>query len=184
MLVLLIAIFISLAAVSPPSADSHPLAKADEGFVQCYEPNDLAKTCRSIAAYKNDGDGIWDNIAVVLLAPTQPITLETVTPVRVKNGAVCGYIRNDDILKGKLRISGQLIPDEKAASILGKVAVGMAPLMHKEICTEYVQRPNGLIAKARIEGGTPEIPDQGVKWVLPSDGYRVAPNVTANAAGG
>ena len=178
----LLAVMALVAAALAPDESGGPLHKSDEGYVQCYEPNDAAKTCQSLAAYNRNIDGTWDNTAIVLLAPKQPITLETVTPVTLKQGAVCGYIRSEDVLRGKLRFSGEPISDEKAAPILIRIAAGMTTLVNKEICTEYVQGPNDLIAKSKIEGGTTPIPDQHVRWILPSDGYIVAPASAESAA--
>lgn len=177
-----IGILALLAAATTSNGSDDPLSKSDEGLVQCYEPNDVAKTCLSLASYKRNSDGTWDNTAIVLLSRNQPVTLETVTLVRVKNEAVCGYIRSEDVLRGKIRFSGQLLPDEKAAPILVKVAAGMAPLMGKEICTVYVQIQDDLIAKGKIEGGTTPVLEQRVKWIHLSDGYAVAPAATESGA--
>ncbi len=163
-----------MAAASAAGSLGGPLDDAEAGLVQCYEPNDAAKTCRSMASYSKNPDGTWDNTAVVELSPGQPVSLETVTPVRIEDGAVCGYIRRDDVLKGKLRLSGKLIPGDKARPILEKIADGMSPLMGKEICTKYVRINNELVAKGAVEGGNDPVPDQRVKWVKPTDGYSVA----------
>jgi hypothetical protein len=163
----------ALIAVAASDADTLPLAKSDGGFVQCYEPDDVAKTCRSIAAYKRNAAGTWDNIAIVQLDPEHPVVLETVTPVSVKNHAVCGYVRPEDVLRGKLRVSGIALPDDKAAPALAKIAAAMAPMLNKEICTTYVQGPGSLVAKATVEGWTTPVPDQRVRWILPTDGYTV-----------
>ncbi len=172
----LLVIVAMLSAATSATEDSQPLAKADKGFAQCYEPDDDAKTCQSIATYKKTTDGNWENTALVLISHTQPVTLETVSLVSVKNGAVCGYVRADDVMKGTLRFSGQPLPSEKAAAVLPKIAESMASVFDKEICTRYLPGPDGLlVTKATIEGGKPEIPEQRVKWVLPSDGYTVAP---------
>lgn len=173
-----IAALIILTDAAIHSDDGDPLAKAEQGYLQCYEPNEVTKTCRSLASYKRNADGTWDNTAIVLLAPNQPITLETVTPVSIKDGAVCGFIRREDVLKGKLRFSGQLVPDDKAASALASIAESMTPLMNKEICTSYVASQTDLTAKAKIAGETMSVPDQRVKWVPTLGGYSVAPNPT------
>ena len=175
------AVLTLVAAATVPADSDGPLHKSEEGYVQCYEPDDTAKTCQSLAAYKRNADGTWDNTAIVLLAPKQPITLETVTTVSVKHGAICGYIRSEDVLRGKLRISGQSIPPEKAAPILIKIAESMATLTNKEICTEYLPSQDDLLARINIEGGVTPIPDQRVRWMLPSDGYTVAPASTESA---
>lgn len=172
MLPLIIAATIS--AGGAPAIDQHPLDKASEGFVQCYEPDDAAKTCLSIAAYKANDDGTWDNTATLLISPKGPVTLETVTPVRLDGTAVCGSISSEDIYSGKLAISGTPVPSEKAGPMLEKIVAGMAPLLNRQICTTYLKSPNGLVAKGQIEGWTKDVPEQRVEWVLPSQGYRVA----------
>ena len=160
-------ILASLLAVTPS-----PLAKAEAGFVQCYQPNQAAKTCQSIASYKRNGDGTWANTAVVALSPRHPITLETTTPVHLDaQGAVCGQIRKDDVLTGKLAYAGQQLPGDKAAPILARIADGMAYLMGKEICTTYLADGAGMIAKATIDGQPAPMPDQKVIWIKPEDGY-------------
>lgn len=173
---LVIDLLLSLAAGIASGNNIDPLVKADEGLMQCYEPNDSAKTCRSIASYQRNGNGTWANTAIILLSQSQPITLQTVTQVYVKAGAVCGYVRKEQVLNGKIQYAGQPIPDEKAATILAKVAEGMAPYLDREVCTEYVQVQDELIAKGKIEGGAaPLLPDQRVRWIRPSEGYHVAP---------
>jgi hypothetical protein len=168
-----IELLVALIAASATDVDTSPLTKSDGGFVQCYEPDDTAKTCRSIAAYRRSGAGTWDNIAIVSIDPGHPVSFETITPVSVKNGAVCGYIRLADLLKGKLRVSGEALPDDKAAPVLAKIAAAMAPMLNREICTTYVQRQGSLVATATVGGLTTPVPDQRVRWILPSDGYTV-----------
>ena len=160
-------ILATLLAVTPA-----PLAKAEAGFMQCYQPDQTAKTCQSIASYKPNGDGTWVNTAVVALSPRQPITLETTTPVHLNaEGAICGQIRRDDVMKGKLAYAGQQLPDDKAAPILARIADGMAPMMGKEICTTYLADGAGMIAKVTIDGQSAPMPDQKVIWIRPEDGY-------------
>lgn len=164
-----------LVAAAGPLITAQPLAKAAEGWVQCYEPDESLKTCQSIAAYKQNGDGSWDNTAIVSISPTQPMTIETVTTVREENGAVCGYIRRADIMNGTLRLSGKPVPPGKALPLLRNFANGMAPMLDRKICTTYAESFSGMIATASFEGADFAVPEQRVIWVLPSHGYRVAP---------
>lgn len=174
-----VALLAYAAAPTHPTAGG-PLARAESGFVQCYEPNETSKTCASIASYKRNDDDTWNNTAVVLLSPNEPVTLKTTTPVQIKEGAVCGFIRRADIMQGELRVSGQVVPAEQATPALAKIADGMASLMDREICTEYLEAGDIWVAKARISAGTVAVPDQRVKWVLPSQGYSVMPAQAAN----
>jgi hypothetical protein len=152
-----------------------PLAQADDGMIQCYGPNETAKSCQSIASYRRNADGTYANTAIVLLAPSPIVTLETVTTVTIEDGAVCGFIRKTDIANGKLSISNKAVPAAQAAPLLEKVSLAMASLVDRKICTRYVPAGTGLTAKATVAGETDPIPDQAVKWVKPSDGYTVAP---------
>jgi hypothetical protein len=163
-------------AVAPVhAAGANALSPAEKGLAQCYEPNTATKTCASLATYKRNDDGTWDNTAVVLLDPQKPITLETTTSVTIRDGAVCGSIRKADVLGGHVKVAGQLIPADQSAGALASIAEGMGPMMDREICTAYIETADGLVAKAKIAGMTGALPDQRVKWVLPSDGYSVAP---------
>ena len=175
----MLTVFLSTAllAATPMSAASpvplnNPLAQAEAGFEQCYQPDQTAKTCGSIASYRRNGDGTWANTALVALSPRQPITLETVSVVRVNEaGAVCGQIIKDDVMKGKLALAGQPLPDDKSAVLLARIADSMAPLMGKDICTTYLPDGAGFIAKATIDGKPANLPDQKVIWIRPEDGY-------------
>lgn len=163
------AAFGATAAPAPPN----PLALAEKGQLQCYRPDVQKKTCQSIAAYRRTGPGTYDNKALVALAPNA--TLETDTPVVIKAGAVCGFVRAQDVLAGTLRVDGRIVEPDKAKPILERVAQAMAPMADKEICTRYEPSGMDLAAKAFVEGA--ERPDLNVtvKWITPSEGYTVTP---------
>jgi hypothetical protein len=153
----------------------NPLAPAMRGQMQCHQPDDKRRTCRSIATYTRDSIGSYSNKAIVLISSAGPVTLETVTPVTVEAGAVCGSIRAEDIMQGKLRVADRLLSDEEAKPVLLRVSQSMTPVMGKRICTSYVTAQTGVIAKASIDGVYRAESDQTVKWVQPADGYVVAP---------
>lgn len=102
-----------IAATGTLPAAADPLMPARHGEAQCYTPDQARKTCRSLAYYDARSTLSYDNRAVVLISAAEPVTLETVTPVVVRAGAVCGAIRADDVQSGKLIVSGrQLTADE------------------------------------------------------------------------
>lgn len=162
---------------STASADTsmNPLQEARNGSVQCYQPDDQQRTCRSIASYVPTGETTYANKAVVLLSPNGPVILETITPVTIRAGAVCGFIRAEDVRAGKLHVAGRLLTDAEAAPMLGQVVQSMSGIMGQEICTSYVQTADGLTAKATMNGVYQAGADQRVKWVQPADGYSVTP---------
>ncbi len=165
----------ALAASKVPVALSNPLDPAIKGQMQCHQPDVKRRTCRSIATYRKGPSGSYSNKAIVLISSAGPVTLETVTPVTVEAGAVCGSIRAEDIMRGKLRVADRLLSDDEARPVLLRVSQSMTQVMGKRICTSYVTAQTGLIAKASIDGVYRPESDQTVKWVRPTDGYVVAP---------
>jgi hypothetical protein len=150
-----------------------PLANAEAGMLQCYRPNDAARTCQSIASYRRTGPGTYDNKAVIPVSDT--ITLETHTPVMLKGDAVCGFIRQDDIIAGTLRVGGERVDPEKARPMLERLGQAAAPMTGKEICTRYVPSGADLTAKISIAGQYRPEQDETVKWISAEDRYTVTP---------
>jgi hypothetical protein len=155
------------------SAVADPLASAEAGQVQCYRPDTVRKTCQSIASYTRSGAGTYDNKALV--AVNDEATLETHTSVIVRGDAVCGYIRGEDMLAGTVRLRGNVVPPEEARPVLQKIAESVVPFAGKEVCTRYERSGEGLTAKVSIAGRYRPDQDVAVRWIGPSEGYRVIP---------
>lgn len=152
-----------------------PLEPAAEGKMQCYVPNLERKTCASLALYKLNPDGTYANTAIVLLNKAPVVLMETVTPVRIVSGAVCGTIQAEDIAKARLTVNGQVLTAEQAAPALAQVSAAMATIEGRDICTTYIDNGLNLTAKSTIDGVAQPAMDQAVKWVDPKEGYAVAP---------
>jgi hypothetical protein len=159
---------------APLQDSGDPLAPAQDGKLQCYSPDRANKTCQSLAGYVRDGRGGYRNSAEVLLAKAPRLTLETVTPVTIKSGAVCGFIRKQDIDAGIVRQDGAPITGEAAQRILDAASRAVAPLADQEICTNYIADGDHWIARGTMGGAAGKLPDQMVIWVSHADGYRVA----------
>lgn len=167
-----IVIAASAAAQSVP-APANPLAITEKGFLQCYRPDLQNKTCLSIAAYKPSGPDTYDNKALIPISKNA--TLETHTLVVLKEGAVCGSIRREDMTSGLLRVDNREIDPITAKPFLERIAQAMAPFAGKEICTRYEVSGDGFTAKVTIDGTYRPDQDQSVIWVSLSDGYTVTP---------
>jgi hypothetical protein len=172
---MLILTAMALATANKSVGAKDPIALVAKGQLECHQPDDKKRTCRSIASYQRRPDGSYNNTAIILVSNSGPTTFEASTPVTVRAGAVCGMVRAEDISKGKLRVANRLLSDSEAAPILAQVAKAMKPMFDKEICTSYVRSPNGLTAKATIDGVYRSDADQPVKWVKPKEGYTVSP---------
>jgi hypothetical protein len=163
----------AMAAGAAPAVYPDPLGPAAAGRLQCYEPNEQKKTCTSIAGYRALGGGRYANTATVALTPDASVTLESVTNVVIRQGAVCGKIAAGDIASAKLRMSGRLLSDQEAAPYLAQIVEAMKPDFDKEICTRYEAAGAGLVAKGTVDGQA--FQERAVKWISPKDGYVVGP---------
>ena len=152
---------------------ANPLARADNGMLQCYRPDVQTKTCQSIAAYERTGPGAYVNMATIPVS--KDATLETHTPVIIKGGAVCGAIRSEDITAGVLRLRGRAVDTATAKAALERIAEGVRPLTGQEVCTRYEQSGLDFIARVTVAGSRRPDQDRLVKWIALSDGYTIAP---------
>lgn len=166
-----------LAVIAAASAAyAAPLTPAATGQIQCYVPDTAKKTCASMAYYVARDDGSFDNRAVVLINKAPAVTLDTTTRVTIKNGAVCGALRAEDIAAGKVTAGGRTMTADEASPVLNSITQALTPVIGHEICTAFVPDASGkLTAQATMDGQRQAEQDQPVLWVSPSDGYTVAP---------
>ena len=153
-----------------------PIGPAASGQLQCYMPDAARKTCNSLAGYRSNANGGIDNFATVLLSKMPVLTMQTVSPVEIKMGQVCGKIRKQDIDVAKFTLGGQPVNEQQAAQLRAQLLMAFQNVFDHDVCTGYVNQGGNLIAKAVIDGmPAPASADQPVMWVSPSDGYQVGP---------
>ena len=158
-------------AASLPS----PIAPAGQGQLQCYTPDVVRKTCRSLAAYKRTPDGLIDNTAIVLIAPNPALVMTTDSPVTIKAGQVCGFIQPNDIATAAFSLADRPATAEQTRTLQQKMQLAMKGIFGHEICTDYVPLRNSFRAKATVDGVAQPTMDEEVIWVQPTDGYKVSP---------
>ena len=161
-------------ADAPAQAYPNPLTPAGRGQIQCYAPTDR-KTCASMSVYTAKGDGTFANTNTIMMSKKPVVLIKMTTPVTIKNDAVCGTVRAQDITAGSLNVDGQAVPADQAAVLLAKVAASAGGIVGHEICTSYVGDGSGFTAKATMDGVPQPNQNQPVIWVTPDDGYTVAP---------
>lgn len=170
----MLALVVILAGLQGSPAVADPLAPARAGKMQCHMPNTATKSCLSLASYVFAADGSISNKAEILLAPQMGLTMTTVSPVSVKNGAICGQL--SDLSDAAFAMNGQAAPPQVADTIRQQVGQALAPMMGKEICTTY--KPDGadFVTSSTIDGQpAPQLGSQKVMWVAPGDGYGARP---------
>lgn len=162
-----------LTAGAPPPAD--PLAPVLKGQVQCYSPDVARKTCRSIGGYVPNPDGSYQNKATVLLSASPLIVMETVAPVTVKHGAVCGAVTPHDIETAHFTIEGQPANAAQAERLRAALTQAEAAIFDHEICTAEGVVGGAATAEVSVDGARTPTMDQRMVWVSPADGFKVAP---------
>jgi hypothetical protein len=176
----LAAVMVAFAAASAPvradegQADG-PLGPAREGKGQCYSPDAAAKTCRSIAWYRWDDKGFITNRAEVALNATDAaLVMTNETSVAVKDGAVCGPIRVEDLVEATFTVNGQ--PAEAAVTdhLRQAVASAWASRDRSLICTTYTPDGDGFRAEPTVNGVARADLSEHVIWIAKDDGWRVA----------
>lgn len=163
-----------LLVLAAAAALSGPLAPAAEGKVECYGADAARKTCRSMGAYAVDPKGRILNEAMVVLADKPNlIVVQTISPVTVKAGKVCGAISPRDIDEARFMVDDQVLSADQAKPLRDQFRAAMASMTGKEVCTAHVRRGAGSVAVAAVNGVIDHKLDQDVRWVSRNDGYRL-----------
>lgn len=161
--------------VLPGKGLADPLAPARHGKVQCYEPDQARKTCRSIGSYTFESDGTIMNQAEALISPKQLVIMKTNAPVVVRGDAECGTPRKEDLDRAEIDVDGQKLAEEQAAGARLQIEQAMASFIGKEICSTYAPQSNGTMLTSETLDGAPMQNHEVVLWVDPNDGYKIAP---------
>jgi len=129
-----------------------PLSPAWSGQVQCYVPDTTRRECSSIGAYRRGPDGVVFNEATVLISSAPHVVMTTVAPVRIKGGAICGSMSQDDVVNSTFAVSGAPATAEQAAALKRQMILAMQPLFGKEVCTSITTKAGSPMGEARIDG--------------------------------
>jgi len=160
-----------LAAALQAAAD--PLAPARIGDLQCYGADPVRKTCRALAGYTFGAGGQILNQAEVMIQDAPVVTMKTVSPVVVRDGAVCGQLSGVD--KAQIAVQGRWLSEDAAAPVRAKLQQSMAPMLGKEVCTTYRRSGGWWIAEVTMDGVAQQNLNDTLLWVPPSAGYTVQP---------
>ena len=170
MISLLLAAALQAAA---PAAAADPLARARIGDLQCYGADPVRRTCRAMGGYSFGADGKILNKAEVVLQDSPLVTMTTVSPVTVKDGAICGPLSGVD--KAQIAVRGRRLPEGEAAPIRVQLQESMASILGKEVCTTYRRSGEWWIAEVTMDGVARQDMSDTLLWVPASAGYTVQP---------
>lgn len=172
------AAFAIAAVVASPlygAGDADPLAPARSGALQCYKPDTAKKTCIALASYTfGAGDEIL-NQAEVLIMPSPLVVMKSVSSVTLKNGAVCGLLRKEDLDASTITVAGQVLAGDQAAGAHAQLEQALTSEIGKEICTTYTPQGDTIATSVTVDGVASPAQSSTILWVQPGDGYSVAP---------
>jgi hypothetical protein len=173
--VIVVASFLALASAAALADElPQPIAQAGDGKLQCYSPNPAKKTCASLDGYSVDTNGMIVNTSTVLIAPNPPLTMQTTSKITIKNSQVCGLLKREDLDQAIFLADGKPVGSKQADQIRQQMAQDAKNELGHEICTAYVPKGKGFVAK-ESDNGAPAKGEEPVIWVSPDEGYRVAP---------
>jgi hypothetical protein len=162
---------------APSGADAqtgpNPIARGLAGELECTLPDRKRRTCRSMAQYVGDAEiGYTSKDSIALgKTPGGDMILKMSTPVRIKDGQLCGTLTRDILMRAQVFVGARALPPEQAAEGLDRMADTMSAMLDKERCGSYVEGADGTItAVGKGELGTMQVP---IIWVKPEDGYSV-----------
>lgn len=165
-----------LAGSAGSASPTDILAHGRAGEMLCANPDVATKTCTNIDSYAVHGKGTLTNTGEVLFAPGQPVTLETTSLVSIENGAVCGVMQLTDLEAGKVRVNGELLPDDRNAAAVAKIVEKLKPLAGHKVCEVLRVEDGKLMKYGRMEGVDMPMPGEPVAWITSEEDYRVAPH--------
>jgi hypothetical protein len=160
-------------AAAPSAVVADPLAPARVGDLQCYGADPVRRTCRAMAGYTFGAGGQILNQAEVVLQASPVVTMKTVSPVTVRDGAVCGPLSGVD--KAQISVRGRRMAEEDAAPVRAQLLESMAPMLGKEVCTTYRRSGDWWIAEVTMDGVAQREMNDTLLWVPASAGYVVQP---------
>jgi hypothetical protein len=161
--------------VANTAKTANPIAKADNGYVQCFVPNVASKTCMAMSGYTKSGEGTWTNTTLILLDANSPLTVEISGEVFLKNGDVCGRFKPEDLQDYKIRYAGRNVPNQLRAQITRALDRQYSVVLNKTSCSVFFEDNGAKMMKTTVDGKDVDAPHVWYRWVLKSDGYRVAP---------
>lgn len=167
---------LAVLAAATPDLARDPLAPARDGLVECGDPDDAKKTCKTMATYQSLGGGLYSTTGVATLPALGGLTVEMTIQVEVRQGAVCGAFQAADVAQAKLFKNGRALSGDEAAPILAQMEQMARPMFGQTLCDTHEAVAGGLVkTRTTINGEPKPAMDSALRWVKPWDGYTLAP---------
>jgi len=150
-----------------------PVARANNGQVQCYAPDLQRKTCRGIAAFEIGSDGKLVATARILVSDSPRIIMTGKATVFVRSGNLCGRLTGQDIEDASFSDGVNELEPLQASLMRKIVETVVADALGREICGVFLPHGRTLIVRPTLDGAPMSVPEQDVIWVHATDSYRI-----------
>ncbi|MBI1406194.1 MAG: hypothetical protein GC145_08725 [Caulobacter sp.] len=150
-----------------------PLAPARSGRVQCQNPDIAARRCGAISRFVFLPDGGIVAMAEVRLSASPMTVLRTETPVAVRDGQVCGDLRNTRI--SQLTIDGQPARPEEVSEVNAAMQQALQEDFGKQTCSRYVPEGDHMAVEISVNGEPRPETRRQMMWIDPDSGFSVGP---------
>lgn len=165
------------AATKPPKlaggAGVDPLAPARSGRLQCQNPDIASRRCGAISRFVFLPDGGVLAQAEVRLSASPSVILRTETPVAVRDGQVCGDLRNTRITQ--LTIDGQAARPEEVSEIEAAMQQAWQDDFGKQSCSRYLPEGDHMAVETSVDGAPRPDSRRRMMWIDPDSGFSVGP---------
>jgi hypothetical protein len=111
----------------------------------------------------------------VLISSRPLVTMEAALAVEVRDGQVCGALRDQDIDAAAFSVGGMPLDEDQAEALRVQVRGQLKSVIGRRICAAFISQGASFLAKATVDGAPQPAMDQTVIWVAPSQGYSVGP---------
>jgi len=151
-----------------------PIAQARSGMEQCYSPDTVSHTCHALAEYRVAPNGDISNPATILIQADPLIVMHSTSKVVIRDHKICGRVLDSDIAAATFDVDGAPASAEATARL--RQQIGPRIIAQGEVCSLFrSDGAGGYFVSVELNGVRhPEMADI-IIWVLPTDGFRVAP---------
>jgi len=155
-------------------ATAGPLTPAMAGQRLCMAPNPDQKTCAQLDSFKPTAEGTFVNVSDMRIPAGDGIISYTLTTSAVVRGEdVCSTLLRKHLQAARFKVAGMPLSAALAADLRRAVEGALSDYLNKESCMTFEETPEGLVARAKVNGVRDSGLDIFVKWVDPSEGYHL-----------
>jgi hypothetical protein len=148
-----------------------PLKPARSGRIQCHNPDLANRRCESITRFMFLQDGGVVAVSDVRLGVDPLMILQTATPVTVREGMVCGDLKDSRV--SQLTVNGGPARPEEVREVKGATQEAWREDFGKPRCSHYIAEGDLFTVETTVDGvSLPEFRHR-MMWIDPDSGFAI-----------